>query len=64
MPNPTINTQTGSAQNPLADTQTLISLLTSLMPLLQRMQAQIIGQPFISPDQFAFGQQRCNQDRA
>jgi hypothetical protein len=56
MPNPTTNAQTSSAQSPLADTQTLISLLTSLMPLLQRMQEQINGQAFISPNQFAFGQ--------
>jgi hypothetical protein len=56
MPNPNMTSPTGSARDSLADTQSLIALLTSLMPLLQRMQAQFGGQPSLSPDQFLFGQ--------
>jgi len=52
MPNPSTTSPTGSQQG--ADTQTLIALLSSLMPLLQRMQAQI-GAPFWPPEQFPFG---------
>jgi hypothetical protein len=53
MPNPSTTSPQGSQQGP--DTQTLIALLSSLMPLLQRMQAQSAA-PFWPPDQFPFGQ--------
>jgi len=52
MPNPSTTSPTGSQQGP--DTRTLIALLSSLMPLLQRMQAQIAA-PFWPPEQFPFG---------
>jgi hypothetical protein len=52
MPNPATNS-TGSQQGPLPETQTLIALLSSLMPLLQHMQAQIMA-PFLPPEQFPF----------
>jgi hypothetical protein len=61
MPNPNMTSPTGSG--PLLDTQQLITLLSNLMPLLQRMQAQIGPSSFspmspapLSPDQFALGQ--------
>jgi hypothetical protein len=41
MPNPNMTSPTGSNQNPLPDTQMLITLLSSLMPLLQRMQSHM-----------------------
>jgi hypothetical protein len=57
MPNPNVTSPMGSG--PLPETQTLITLLGSLMPLLQRMQAQFgPSSSFspVSPDQFASGQ--------
>jgi hypothetical protein len=45
MPNPNVTTQTGSTQSSVPDTQALIALLSSLMPLLQRMQIQIGAMP-------------------
>ena len=61
MPNPNVTSPMGSG--PLPETQTLITLLSNLMPLLQRMQAQIGPSSFspmssspLSPDQFALGQ--------
>jgi hypothetical protein len=52
MPNPNLNSPSGSAPGPLPDAQTLIALLSSLMPLLQRMQAQIGALSWMPPDQF------------
>ena len=62
MPNPNMTSPTGSG--PLLDTQQLITLLSNLMPLLQRMQAQTgpsssfspMSPSPMSPDQFALGQ--------
>jgi hypothetical protein len=55
MPNPNANAPMGS-QSPQPDTQTLIVLLGSLMPLLQRMQVQMATMPLLSPDQRAWSQ--------
>ena len=57
MANPNMTSQMGSGAT--LDTQTLITLLSSLMPLLQRMQAQTGGPSSlspISPDPFQLGQ--------
>ena len=57
MPHP--NTTSSMGSGPLPDTQQLITLLSNLMPLLQRMQAQTgPSSSFspMSPDQFALGQ--------
>ena len=57
MPNPNANAPTGSMHSPPPDTQTLIALLSSLMPLLQRMQTQIGGSANLPlSQQFLFGQ--------
>lgn len=57
MPNPNLNSPAGPGPGPLPDTQTLIALLSSLMPLLQRMQAQMSAPPsLMTPDQFLLGQ--------
>jgi hypothetical protein len=54
MPRSNVNAPTGSAQNSLPDPQMLIALLSSLMPLLQRMQSQFAGLPPTTLDPFLF----------
>jgi hypothetical protein len=56
MPNPNLNSPTSPGSGALPDTQTLIALLSSLLPLLQRMQAQMSVPPLTSPDQSLLGQ--------
>jgi hypothetical protein len=56
MPNPNSTSPAGPGSVPQPDTQTLIALLSSLMPLLQRMQAQISVLPLMPPDQLLLGQ--------
>jgi hypothetical protein len=51
MPSP----NTTAPMGPLPDTQTLITLLSSLMPLLQRMQMQIGAPSSFAPEQFLSG---------
>jgi hypothetical protein len=56
MPNPNLNSSTGPGPDPSPDTKTLIALLSTLMPLLQRMQAQMSVLPSMPPDLFLFAQ--------
>jgi hypothetical protein len=56
MSNPNLNSPTGPGPGPLPETQTLIALLSSLMPLLQRMQSQMSAFSLMPPDQFLVGQ--------
>jgi hypothetical protein len=56
MSNPNLNSPKGPGPAPLPDTQTLIALLSSLMPLLQHMQAQMSVLPLMPPDPFLPGQ--------
>jgi hypothetical protein len=53
MPHPNATSPIGTG--PLPETQTLITLLSSLMPLLQRMQSQIGVPSSLAPDPFQAG---------
>jgi hypothetical protein len=55
MPNPNTNSNASMGPGALPETQTLITLLSNLMPLLQRMQAQIGAPSPIFPEQFQPG---------